>query len=188
MDKILAMLRNLLGLPDAADEAACTAALAALPQETLLALLKSKDDALTATQTALAAAKATPPDTSQYVSMATFTAVQSESAQLRAKVAELEGAQAVAALSTEIDAALKDGRLAASAKDWALGMAKSNPENLRAFLKAVPPIPALAGQQSAANGQPGDGAGLAALTAEDKYTCAQLGIPEAEFLKAKEAN
>lgn len=181
MDKILAMLRKLLGLPDTADEAACTAALAALPQENLLALLKSKDDALTA-------AKATPPDTSQYVSMATFTAVQSESAQLRATVAELEGAQAVAALSTEIDAALKDGRLAASAKDWALGMAKSNPENLRAFLKAVPPIPALAGQQSAANGQPGDDAGLAALTAEDKYTCAQLGIPEAEFLKAKEAN
>ena len=185
MDKILAMLRKLLGLPDAADEAACTAALAALPQENLLALLKSKDDALTATQTALAAAKATPPDTSQYVSMATFTAVQSESAQLRAKVAELEGAQAVAALTTEIDAALKDGRLAASAKDWALGMAKSNPENLRAFLKAVPPIPALAGQQSAANGQPGDDAGLAALTADDKYVCDQLGITAEDYLKGK---
>ncbi len=185
MDKILAMLRKLLGLPDTADEAACTAALAALPQENLLALLKSKDDALTATQTALAAAKATPPDTSQYVSMATFTAVQSESAQLRAKVAELEGAQAVAALTTEIDAALKDGRLAASAKDWALGMAKSNPENLRAFLKAVPPIPALAGQQSAANGQPGDDAGLAALTADDKYVCDQLGITAEDYLKGK---
>lgn len=188
MDKMLAMLRKLLGLPDAADEAACTAALAALPQENLLALLKSKDDALTATQTALAAAKATPPDTAQYVSMATFTAVQTESAQLRAKVAELEGAQSVAALSTEIDAALKDGRLAASVKDWAIDMAKTNPDTLRAFLKAAPPIPALAGQQSAANGQPGDGAGLAALTAEDKYVCAQLGMSETEYLKAKEAN
>lgn len=185
MDKILAMLRKLLGLPDAADEAACTAALAALPQENLLALLKSKDDALTATQTALAAAKAMPPDTSQYVSMATFTAVQSESAQLRAKVAELEGAQSVAALSTEIDAALKDGRLAASVKDWALDMAKTNPDTLRAFLKAAPPIPALAGQQSAANGQPGDGAGLAALTADDKYVCDQLGITAEDYLKGK---
>ena len=181
MDKILAMLRKLLGLPDAADEAACTAALAALPQENLLALLKHKDDAL-------AAAKATPPDTSQYVSMATFTAVQNESAQLRAKVAELEGAQSVAALSTEIDAALKDGRLAASVKDWAIDMAKNNPDTLRAFLKAAPPIPALAGQQSATNGQPGDGAGLAALTADDKYVCAQLGMSETEYLKAKEGN
>ena len=187
MDKILAMLRKLLGLPDAADEAACTAALAALPQENLLALLKSKDDALTATQTALAAAKATPPDTAQYVSMATFSTVQSEAAQLRAKVAELEGAQSVAALSAEIDAALKDGRLAASVKDWAIDMAKNNPDTLRAFLRAAPPIPALAGQQSAANGQPGDGAGLAALTADDKYVCAQLGMTEADFLKAKEA-
>lgn len=185
MDKILAMLRKLLGLPDAADEAACTAALAALPQENLLALLKSKDDALTATQTALAAAKATPPDTAQYVSMATFTAVQSESAQLRAKVAELEGAQAVAALSTEIDAALRDGRLAPSVKDWAIVMAKTNPDTLRAFLKAAPPIPALAGQQSAANGQPGDGAGLAALTADDKYVCDQLGITTEDYLKGK---
>lgn len=188
MDKILAMLRKLLGLPDTADEAACTAALTALPQENLLALLKSKDDALTAAQTAIAAAKATPPDAAQYVALATFSAVQSEAAQLRAKVAELEGAQAVAALSTEIDAALKDGRLAASVKDWAIDMAKTNPDTLRAFLKAAPPIPALAGQQSAANGQPGDGAGLAALTADDKYVCAQLGMSEAEFLKAKEAN
>jgi len=188
MDKMLAMLRKLLGLPETADEAACTAALGQLPQENLLALLKSKDDALATTQTALAAAKATPPDTTQYVCMATFSAVQSEAAQLRAKVAELEGAQAVAALSTEIDAALKDGRLAASVKDWAIDMAKTNPDTLRAFLKAAPPIPALAGQQSATNGQPGDGAGLAALTAEDKYVCAQLSMPEAEYLKAKEAN
>lgn len=188
MDKILAMLRKLLGLPDTADEAACTAALSLLPQENLLALLKSKDDTLTAAQTAIAAAKATPPDTSHYVCMATFSAVQSEAAQLRAKVAELEGAQSVAALSAEIDAALKDGRLAASVKDWAIDMAKTNPDTLRAFLKAAPPIPALAGQQSAANGQPGDGAGVAALTTEDKYVCAQLGMSETEYLKAKEAN
>lgn len=187
MEKILALLRTLLGLPDTADEAACTAALGKLPQENLPALLKGKDDALTAAQTALAAAKAAPPDTAQYVSMATFTTVQSEAAQLRAKVAELEGAKQVAALSADIDAALKDGRLAASAKEWALGMAKTNPDNLRAFLKATPPIAALKGQQTAATGQPGDDPGVASLTADDKYVCAQLGMPEAEYLKAKEA-
>ncbi|WP_442886224.1 phage protease [Desulfovibrio sp. 1188_IL3213] len=46
---------------------------------------------------------------------------------------------------------------------------------------------ALKGQQSAASGQPGDDAGLASLTAEDKYVCAQLGMTEADYLKAKEA-
>lgn len=189
MDKLLAMLRKLLGLPETADDAACTAALATLPQENLLALLKSKDDALTAAQTAVATAKATPPDTSQYVSMATFTAVQSEAAQLRAKVADLEGAQAVAALSADIDAALKDGRLAVSAKDWAIGMAKSNPDSLRDFLTAATPLDALKGQQSTANGQPGDEPGMAALTAEDKYVCDQLGMSAAEFKgKPKEGN
>ena len=187
MEKLLAMLRKLLGLPETADDAACTAALATLPQENLIALLKSKDDALTAAQNAIATTKATPPDASQYVSMATFQSVQTEAAQLRAKVAELEGAQSVAALSADIDAALKDGRLAVSAKDWALGMAKSNPDSLRAFLKAATPIEALKGQQSAASGQPGDDGGLASLTAEDKYVCAQLGMTEADYLKAKEA-
>lgn len=187
MEKLLAMLRKLLGLPETADDAACTAALAILPQENLLTLLKSKEDALTAAQSAVAAAKAAPPDAAQYVSMATFQSVQTEAAQLRAKVAELEGAQSVAALSADIDAALKDGRLAVSAKAWALDMAKSNPDSLRAFLTAATPIDALKGQQSTASGQPGDDAGLASLTAEDKYVCTQLGMTETEYLKAKEA-
>ena len=187
MEKLLAMLRKLLGLPETADDAACTAALGQLPQENLIALLKSKDDALTAAQTVIAAAKAAPPDASQYVSIATFQSVQTEAAQLRAKVADMEGAQAVAALSTDIDAALKDGRLAVSAKGWALGMAKSNPDSLRAFLTAATPIDALRGQQTTASGQPGDTPGIASLTAEDKFVCAQLGMPEAEYLKAKEA-
>lgn len=188
MEKLLAMLRKLLGLPETADDAACTAVLATLPQENLLVLLKSKDDALTAAQAAVAAAKATPPDSSQYVSIATFQTVQTEAAQLRAKVADLEGAQAVAALSADIDAALKDGRLAVSAKDWAIGMAKSNPDSLRAFLTAATPIDALKGQQSATSGQPGDAPGMAALTAEDKYVCNQLGMSAEDFIKAKGAN
>lgn len=187
MEKLLAMLRKLLGLPETADDAACTAALATLPQENLIALLKSKDDALTAAQTVISAAKAAPPDASQYVSMATFQSVQTEAAQLRAKVADMEGAQSVAALSADIDAALKDGRLAVSAKDWAIGMAKSNPDSLRAFLTAATPIDALKGQQSAANGQPGDAPGMASLTAEDKYVCNQLGMSAEDYLKAKEA-
>ena len=177
MDKLTAVLRTLLGLPESADEAACLAALGTLPQQNLIALLKSKEDALVA-------AKAAAPDAGKYVEMATFRAVQDEAAQLRAKLVEMQASAATAELSAAIDDALKDGRLAASAKNWALDMAKTNPDALRGFLAAATPIPALAGTQTEKNGQPG-GTPSAALTAEEGYVCAQLGISAEDYKKNK---
>lgn len=164
MDKLLALLRTLLGLPDTADEAQCAEALSRhLPQQNLIALLQSKDAAL-----------------------ATFQAVQQEAAQLRAKLAEMEGAAAVAALSGEIEAALKDGRLAASAKPWAEGLAKSNPDALREFLKSTPPVTALKGTQTGGK-QPDATPGTASLTAEEEYARVQLGLTAEEYAKHKES-
>lgn len=187
MDKLLALLRTLLGLPDTADEAQCAEALSRhLPQQNLIALLKSKDDALATAQAELAGAKAAPPDPGKYVALATFQAVQQEAAQLRAKLAEMEGAAAVAALSGEIEAALKDGRLAASAKPWAEGLAKSNPDALREFLKSTPPVTALKGTQTGGK-QPDATPGTASLTAEEEYARVQLGLTAEEYAKHKES-
>lgn len=204
MDKLLALLRTLLGLPDTADEAQCAEALSLLsasvsgettqtaaasrhlPQQNLIALLQSKDAALATAQTELAGAKAAPPDPGKYVALATFQAVQQEAAQLRAKLADMEGAAAVAALSGEIEAALKDGRLAASAKPWADGLAKSNPDILREFLKSTPPVAALKGTQTGGK-EPDSTPGTASLTAEEEYARAQLGLTAEEYAKHKEA-
>lgn len=204
MDKLLALLRTLLGLPDTADEAQCAEALSLLsasvsgettqtaaasrhlPQQNLIALLQSKDAALTTAQAELACAKAAPPDPGKYVAMTTFQAVQQEAAQLRAKLADMEGAAAVAALSGEIEAALKDGRLAASAKPWADGLAKSNPDILREFLKSTPPVAALKGTQTGGK-EPDSTPGTASLTAEEEYARAQLGLTAEEYAKHKEA-
>lgn len=185
MDKLLALLRTLLGLPDTADEAQCAEALSRhLPQQNLITLLKSKDDALATAQAELAGAKAAPPDPGKYVALATFQAVQQEAAQLRAKLAEMEGAAAVAALSGEIEAALKDGRLAASAKPWAEGLAKSNPDALREFLKSTPPVTALKGTQTGGK-EPDSTPGTASLTAEEEYARVQLGLTAEEYAKHK---
>lgn len=185
MDTLLALLRSKLGLPAAADADACATALTAAVPGTLADLLKGKDDALATAQAQLTAAKSAPPDPGKYVTLSTFDAVQREAAALRAQLAELQTAQQAAALAGDIEAALKDGRLAASAKAWAEGLAKSHPECLQAYLKAATPIPALAGTQTATHGQPGDEPGAAALTAEDQYVCAQLGISAEEYAKAK---
>lgn len=184
MDKLLAALRLLLGLPDLNDPEQAAEALAKhLPQANLVALLKTKDDALATARTELAQAKAAPPDPAQYVTMSTFQAVQAEATSLRARVTELEAEKSAEALAGEIGAALKDGRLAAAAEGWARGLARTNPEALRTFLKTAPPVAALAGTQSGSKAPKDEGAST--LEAEETYVCAQLGMTAEEYIKAK---
>lgn len=186
MDKLLALLRTALNLPATADAEACATALTAVvPTGTLTDLLKSKDVALAQAQAQLAAATAAPPDPGKYVTLSTFDTVQREAAALRAQLAELQSSQQAQELNGEIAAALKDGRLAASAKAWAESLARSNPDCLRAYLTAATPILALKTTQTQAHGQPADQPDAAALTADDQYVCAQLGITAEDYAKAK---
>lgn len=184
MDKLLAALRVCLGLPDLNDPEQAAEALAKhLPQANLVALLKERDDALATAQAELAQARAAAPDPALYVAMGTFQAVQREAAALRASVAALEAEKAAAGMAGEIEAALRDGRLAAAAEPWARDMARTNPEALRAFLAATPPVAALNGTQSG-NRPPADN-GAGTLEAEEAFVCAQLGMTAEEYIKAK---
>lgn len=185
MDRLLTLLCTLLGVPKLENADAAAEALARqLPQQNLAALLQAKDAAIASARAELESAKNAAPDPARYVAMATFQAVQQEAAALRAKVAEMESAKAISELAGEIEAALKDGRLAASAKSWAESLAKSNPEALREFLKTAPPVEALKGTQTAGRTPPDSGA--ASLTAEEEYACAQLGLSREDYIKAKE--
>lgn len=184
MDKLLAALRVCLGLPDLNDPEQAAEALAKhLPQANLVALLKERDDALATAQAELAQARAAAPDPALYVAMGTFQAVQREAAALRASVAALEAEKAAAGMAGEIEAALRDGRLAAAAEPWARDMARTNPEALRAFLAATPPVAALNGTQSG-NRPPADN-DAGTLEAEEAFVCAQLGMTAEEYIKAK---
>ena len=110
---------------------------------------------------------------------------QEKNAALAAKVKELEGNGALAALTAEIDAALADGRLPKSCEAWAKATAKTHPDAVKSYIaSSVPPIAALTSTQT--GGTPPAGTPhVAALTDEERYACAQLGMTEAEFLEAK---
>ena len=158
----LEALRHFFGLAADADEDAA------------LAALKAQGDGQTLTAM-LTAAKEAIPDPSKYVPAAILTAAQEKNAALAAKVKELEGNGALAALTAEIDAALADGRLPKSCEAWAKATAKTHPDAV---------IAALTSTQT--GGTPPAGTPhVAALTDEERYACAQLGMTEAEFLEAK---
>lgn len=166
----LEALRLFFGLAADADEDAA------------LAALKAQGQPLAAM---LTAAKETAPDPAQYVPAAMLAAAQEKNAALAAKVKELEGNGALAALTAEIDAALADGRLPKSCEAWAKATAKTHPDAVKSYIaSSVPPIAALTSTQT--GGTPPAGTPhVAALTDEERYACAQLGMTGAEFLEAK---
>lgn len=165
----LEALRQFFGLAADADEDAA------------LAALKAQGQTLAAT---LTAAKETAPDPAQYVPAAMLAAAQEKNAALAAKVKELEGESTLAALTAEIDAALADGRLPKACEAWAKATAKTNPEAIKGYIASAVPVAALTSTQTGGT-SPAGTPHTAALTDEEKYACAQLGMSEAEFLEAK---
>lgn len=165
----LEALRLFFGLAADADEDAALAALKAQGQP-LAAMLTT--------------AKETAPDPAQYVPAAMLAAAQEKNAALAAKVKELEGNGALAALTAEIDAALADGRLPKACEAWAKATAKINPEAIKSYIASAVSVAALTSTQT--GGTPPAGTPhTAALTDEERYACAQLGMSETEFLEAK---
>lgn len=166
----LEALRQFFGLAADADEDAALAALKAQGQ-TLAAMLTAAKEAI--------------PDPSKYVPAAILTAAQEKNAALAAKVKELEDNGSLAALTAEIDAALADGRLPKSCEAWAKATAKTHPDAVKSYIaSSVPPIAALTSTQTGGT-SPAGTPHIAALTDEERYACAQLGMSEAEFLEAK---
>lgn len=156
-------------------------------EDAALAALKAQGQPLAAM---LTAAKETAPDPAQYVPAAMLAAAQEKNAALAAKVKELEGNGALAALTAEIDAALADGRLPKSCEAWAKATAKTHPDAVKSYIaSSVPPIAALTSTQT--GGTPPAGTPhVAALTDEERYAAKVAGISEEDFIaaKAKEKN
>lgn len=163
----LATLRELLGLPADADEAAVMAA---------ITKLKAKaDDADSAVAAARAQAE---PDPAQYVPISVVTDLQSHVAALRAD----QTAGKVAAL---VDEGLADGRILPGMKDWATSLGKSDIAALRSYLASAQPVAALAGTQTGGKTPPT--VGDSGLTADELAVCSATGIDVAAFKAQKAA-
>lgn len=163
MDKFLEQLRALLGLQDKADEAAIVDAVTK-------ALEKSKKP------------EGFSVDLSKYAPVEALTSLQAANEKMQATITSLQAQLNQDKSAASIQAALADGRLAPSLKEWAEQMAGENPAALEAYLKAASPIAALSGMQTDKSGPPPD-KDKAKLTDEERYMAEQLGLAEDDFLK-----
>ncbi|MEX3629857.1 MAG: phage protease [Burkholderia sp.] len=140
----------------------------------LIASLTKLQSDLAQSRTALAAASAATgtPDPAQFVPMSEFITMQNQVAALSHQLESGERAELM-------EAALNDGRIMLAQKDY---WAKQPIAALRAYLEVAQPIAALTGTQT--GGRAPNGAGLAALTADQAKIARALGIDEAEFAKS----
>lgn len=150
----------------------------------LMSVLESRDQQITALTAQLAAASAA------QAGMVPLSALL----ELQQQHAALSAAQAVDSLKARVTAALSDGRLLPSMSAWADAQLSGTADQraaLSAYLDAAVPLPALAGSQTAAlaaaGGAGGAGAGgqMAALTANEIAVCDALGIDHAAYSAQK---
>lgn len=118
------------------------------------------------------------PDPREWVPMSQHQAVAQELAALQKQVAK-EKAEAA------VRAAMSAGKLAPAMQDWALAYAEKDPEGFAEWVKAAPVILAPEGDKAAHRVAPNAGTGAEALTDEDRYVCAALGLSEADFAAHK---
>ena len=127
----------------------------------------------------LAAAKAKTgagdPDPTAFVPRAEFDSVASQLSTLQAERAEGKATAAV-------EEAVAAGKVSPATRDWALRHAKKDLDSFKAYAAAAPVIvaPASSGSPAPAPTDPD-----AALSAEEKAVCGQLGISEDDFRKSR---
>jgi len=193
MDELLERLRWMLNLPVTAAAEEISAQLdklkgmiggadAAAASVDLLAILAGKDAALADLTT-----KLDKPDPAKFAPAEAVAALTQENAALKASLAAAQAHNGVAALAAEIKAAVADGRVHKSLEGWLAELAAQAPDTARAYLDKAVPVAALTAMQTqgvapAAAG----GAGVAALTAEEREAAKLLDIPEATFALSKE--
>lgn len=172
-------VKTLLGLPADADAAALNAALDEL--EAALPVADGKPVALAAHLSALRERAGQPPDPRRYTPAAVLAAVQEQNKALAERLEALVEEQRSARLESAVQAALADGRLPGAAEAWARELGEKAPDMLDAYLRTAKPLAALQGTQTAGRTPPD----AAALTEEDRYACAALGLSPDEFAQAK---
>ena len=164
MKDFLKKLAGLLGLSEDADETAVCTALAALRQKEAAAEAAAK--------------AATEQGKSHLDAMAALTA----------QIAALTKRDQERDLDNVIAVAKREGKLTAALEAWARDLGSKDLAALTTFLDKVQPIDALkGGTQTDGKGPDGDGKGIAALTADEKYAADQLGMTHEDYAKAKEA-
>lgn len=136
---------------------------------------------------ALTAQVGAAPDPEKFVPLAVVAELRTANAALTAQVADLAAGGAVAALNTVIEGALASGKLTPAMEPWARELGGKNLAALTAFVDAAPAVVTPGTSQTGGTAPSGSGTGVAALSADTKKICSQLGVSEAEYLATAQA-
>jgi len=125
--------------------------------------------------------RAQTPDLAKFVPRADYDALQGRATNAEQKLQEKTAAELDTAINSEIDAALKAGKITPATKEYHTAMCRQagGLEQFRNFVKAAPVI----GDRSTLDEQDPE-KGAKALNSTQKEVCAKLGITEEEFAKA----
>lgn len=165
-----------LGLSEAATEAECLAAVAAMKASLTEIAAAGGVAVQSGAASIVAAIKAKAADPAKFVPVDQVVAVQS---QLKA----LQDQIAVQSATAAVEAAMAAGKVAPATKDWALSYAKADPAGFAAFAAAAPVIVAPGAKTAAV--PPGATGGADQLSAEDIAVCTQMGLDQATYLKTR---
>ena len=163
MPETLKKLLAALGLQETATEPEALAAVAAL--KTNVASLSAQISAT--------------PDPAKYVPIAALSALQSEHADAKGKLAALTAEIAGGKVAQLVADGLAAGKLTPATEAWAKSLGESNLAALTAYLDAAPVVIKPGETQSGGNKQAGTG--VAALSADAKRVCQLLGVAEADY-------
>lgn len=187
------MKKSLLGIVISAlalaatttEDDAVTALSAHLAKDPLKPLREVLGADANADETVLVAAcsklKLANPDPANYAPVAVMTELKNQVASLSAKL----NARDAADVSTAIDAALEDGRLLPTQKEWAEDLGKTNVAALTSYLATAQPIAALNASQT--QGKPPVVNSETGLTDDELAVCTNMGISPEDFKKNKTA-
>lgn len=126
-------------------------------------------------------------DPEKFVPMAVVEELRTANAALSAQVSDLSSGGAVAALNTVIEGALAAGKLTPAMESWARDLGTKNLASLQAFIDTAPAVVKPGASQTAGVSVTTGTSGVAALSADIKKICSQLGVSEAEYIATAQA-
>lgn len=150
--------------------------------EVLAAVGKQRQELMTATN------RAENPPLERFVPRADYDALVARATNAEQKLAKVEADALKAEVDQAIAGALKEGKITPATEAYHRAMCRDRAalDEFRKFVAAAPkvldPTPAITGDKPAGGGQ-----GDAALTAEERAMCREMGVSEDAFLKTKRA-
>jgi phage I-like protein len=144
----------------------------------------TKADAITAIgklkgDFAAATAAAQTPPVDKFMPRADYDRVLERATAAETKLAERDATELEARVTALVEGGIKEGKIAPASKDHFLALARKDLASVESLLKAAPVVvkPSDIDQRD----KPATGA----LTDEEKAICAQMGLPEKDFIAAR---